>query len=83
AWAGVLYGSWPSFPRRWVLPVVASGVALARVREGHHFLGDVAFGAALGWWIGFRLASAHGGESPSGAAIVAIPGGLAYRLTLP
>lgn len=82
AWAGVLYGSWPSFRARWVLPVVASGVALARVREGHHFLGDVAFGAALGWWIGFHLASAHRGNSSTGA-IVAIPGGLAYRLTLP
>lgn len=83
SWAGALYGSWPSFRWRWIWPVAASGVALARVRESHHFLGDVAFGAALGWWIGFRLASAHRGKSPSGAAIVAIPGGLAYRLTWP
>lgn len=83
AWTGVFYGSWPSFSGRWVLPLAASAVALARVREGHHYLGDVAFGAALGWWIGFRLASAHRGKSPSGGGIVAIPGGLAYRLTLP
>ncbi|MDW7967173.1 MAG: phosphatase PAP2 family protein [Thermoanaerobaculum sp.] len=53
--AGVAWAFFPEFKQRWVFPLLASGVALSRVKERKHFFADVIMGAGLGWWVGHRL----------------------------
>lgn len=82
AWAGVLWESYPQLRSRWVFPLLASGVALSRVKERQHFLADVVAGAGIGWWVGTHLgASAIRGKLP--VTVAAGSRALLVRLVLP
>ncbi len=59
---------------RWTVYPLAGLVALSRLQNGAHHPTDVAAGAALGWWIGSRLARAHGlGRRGGGPRVTAAP----------
>lgn len=83
AWAGVLWGSYPEFKARWVFPVLASGVALSRVKERQHFFADVAAGAGIGWWLGSRLGASAVGANKLPVAVMAGPKAVFVRVALP
>lgn len=83
AWAGVLWGSSPQLRGRWVFPVLASGVALSRVKERQHFLADVAAGAGIGWWLGSRFGASSVGARKLPVTVAAGPRAVVVRLVLP
>lgn len=83
AWAGVLWGSYPQFKGRWVFPVLATAVALSRVKERQHFFADVAAGAGIGWWLGSRLGASAVGAGKLPVTVAAGPRAVVVKLVLP
>lgn len=53
----------------WVAYPVAGAVGWSRVRDGKHWTSDVIAGAALGAWVGGKVAARHGSGAASAARL--------------